>query len=56
MLKNLEMLFRWAELTHASDKFDITTKEFGADKKFGARSFDEGGLVPLKEINHKHCQ
>ena len=33
MLKNLEMLLRSAELTHASDKFDFTTKEFGADKK-----------------------
>ena len=39
MLKNLEMLFRSAELAHASEKFDFTTKEFGANKKFGARSF-----------------
>ena len=39
MLKNLEMLLRSAELTHASEKFDFTTKEFGADKNFGARSF-----------------
>ena len=31
MLKNLEMLFRSAELTRASDKFDFATKEFGAD-------------------------
>ena len=30
MLKNLEMLLRSTELTHASDKFDFATKEFGA--------------------------
>ena len=28
--KKLEMLLRPAELTHASDKFEFTTKEFGA--------------------------
>ena len=33
MLKNLEMLLRSAELTHASNKFDFTTKEFGTDKE-----------------------
>ena len=33
MLKNLVMLLRSAELTHASEKFDFTTKEFGADKE-----------------------
>ena len=38
-LKNLVMLLRSAELTHASDKFDFTTKEFGADKEIRARSF-----------------
>ena len=31
MLKNLEVLPRLAELTHASDKFDFATKEIGAD-------------------------
>ena len=31
MLKNHEMLFRSAELTHASDKFDFAMKEFEAD-------------------------
>ena len=31
MLKNVEMLLRSAELTHASDKFDFVTKEFGVD-------------------------
>ena len=29
-MKNLEMLLRSAELTHASEKFDFTAKEFGA--------------------------
>ena len=35
MLKHLEMLLRSAELTHghASEKFNFTTKKFGADKK-----------------------
>ena len=28
--KQLEMLFRPAELTHTSEKFEFTTKEFGA--------------------------
>ena len=37
MFKNLEMLLRSAELTHASEKCDFTTKEFGADKEI--RSF-----------------
>ena len=32
MLKILVMLLRPAELTHASEKYDFTTKEFGADK------------------------
>ena len=31
MLKNLDMLLRSAELTHASEKLDFATKEFGAD-------------------------
>ena len=31
MLKNLEMLLRSAELTHAWEKFDFATMEFGAD-------------------------
>ena len=29
MLKNLEMLIRSAELTHASEKFEFPTKECG---------------------------
>ena len=33
MLKNLVMLLCSAELTHASEKFDFTAKEFGADKE-----------------------
>ena len=31
--KNLLMLLRSAELTHASENFDFTTKEFGADRE-----------------------
>ena len=31
--KTIVMLLRSAELTHASDKFDFTTNEFGADKE-----------------------
>ena len=33
MLKNLVLLLRSAELTHASEKFDFTTNEFGVDKE-----------------------
>ena len=33
MLKNLVMLLCSAELTYASEKFDFTTKEFGADRE-----------------------
>ena len=31
MLKSLETLLRSAELTRASEKFDFTSKEFGAN-------------------------
>ena len=33
MLKNFVMLLRTAAVTHASEKFDFTTKEFGADRE-----------------------
>ena len=39
MLKNLVMLLRSAELTHASEIFDFTTKEFGADKEIRSQEF-----------------
>ena len=42
MLKILEMLLRPAEFTHASEKFEFTTKEFGAS---GA-----GRSVPLRRL------
>ena len=31
MLKNLEMILSSVELTHASEKLDFATKEFGAE-------------------------
>ena len=38
------MVIRPAELTHAWEKFEFTTKEFGAEK-FGA-----GRQVPLRRL------
>ena len=54
MLKNLQMLLRSAELTHASDKFDLTTKEFGADKKIWSqelRRLRSGGQSARSSLN-----
>ena len=31
------MLLRTAEFTHASEKFEFTTKEFGAKRRLGGR-------------------
>ena len=54
MLKNLEMLLHPAELTHASDKFDFTTKEFGADKEIRSkelRRWRGGGQSARSSLN-----
>ena len=47
MLKNLVILLRSAELTHASDKFDFTTNEFGADKEIRSQE-----LRRLRGVGH----
>ena len=54
MLKNLVMLLRSAELTHASEKFDFTTKEFGADKEIWSqelRRLCDGGQSARSSLN-----
>ena len=54
MLKNLVMLLRSAELTHASEKFDFTTKEFGADKEVRSqelRRLRDGGQSARSSLN-----
>ena len=54
MLKNIEMLLRSAELTHASEKFDFTTKEFGADKEIRSqelRRLRGGGQSARSSLN-----
>ena len=54
MLKNLEMLLCSAELTHASEKFDFTTKEFGADKEIQSqelRRLRGGGQSARSSLN-----
>ena len=71
MLKNLEMLLRSAELTHVSEKFDFTKKEFGADKEIriqelrrlrgggqSARSSLNviGWLIPLSTVHSNSLQ
>ena len=48
------MLLRSAELTHASDKFDFTTKEFGADKEIRSqelRRLRGGGQSARSSLN-----
>ena len=39
------MLLRSAELTHASEKFDFATKEFGADQEIRSQAG-----VPLRRL------
>ena len=54
MLKNLVMLLRSAELTHASDKFDFTTKGFGADKEIRSQELRQlrgGGQSARSSLN-----
>ena len=54
MLKNLVMLLRSAELTHASEKFDFTTKEFGADKEIRSQELHRlcgGGQSARSSLN-----
>ena len=54
MLKNLVVLFRSAELTHASEKFDFTTKGFGADKEIRSqelRQLRSGGQSARSSLN-----
>ena len=48
------MLLRSAELTHASEKFDFTTKEFGADKEIRSqelRRLRGGGQSARSSLN-----
>ena len=54
MLKNLVILLRSAELTHASDKFDFTTKGFGADKEIRSQKLRQlrgGGQSAPSSLN-----
>ena len=54
MLKKLVMLLRSAELAHASEKFDFTTKEFGADKEIRSqelRRLRGGGQSARSSLN-----
>ena len=53
-MKNLEMLLRSAALTHSSEKFDFTTKEFGADKEIRSqelRRLRGGGQSARSSLN-----
>ena len=52
------MLLRSAELIHASEKFDFTTKEFGADKEIRSQELrrlcgggQSDGSLKLASIN-----
>ena len=48
------MLLRSAELTHASDKFNFTTKEFGVDKEIRSQEFRRlrgGGQSARSSLN-----
>ena len=54
MLKNPVMLLRSAELTHATEKFDFTTKGFGADKEIRSqelRRLRGGGQSARSSLN-----
>ena len=54
MLKNLVILLRSAELTHASEKFYFTTKKFGADKEIRSqelRRLRGGGQSARNSLN-----
>ena len=48
------MLLRSAELTHASEKFDFTTKGFGADKEIRSQELGRlggGGQSARSSLN-----
>ena len=53
-VEKLLMLLRSAELAHASEKFDFSTKEFGADKEIQSqelRRLRGGGQASRSSLN-----